>query len=61
MGRAIAAASGLSTLSFLSQTDTAFFGPAPDNVSASTVPEAASLSLLALGLAGALARRRARR
>ena len=55
------AAGGSTTLSFLSNTSGAYFGPAIDNVSVTAVPEPATLSLVALGLAaGARARRRRR-
>jgi choice-of-anchor C domain-containing protein len=55
------AVTGSTTLSFLSDTAGAYYGPAIDNVSVTAVPEPATLSLVALGLAaGARARRRRR-
>jgi choice-of-anchor C domain-containing protein len=55
------AATGSTTLSFRSDTAGAFYGPAIDDVRVTAVPEPATLSLVALGLAaGARARRRRR-
>jgi choice-of-anchor C domain-containing protein len=53
------AVGGSTTLSFLSDTAGVFYGPAIDDVRVAAVPEPATLSLLAFGLAaGARARRR---
>jgi choice-of-anchor C domain-containing protein len=54
------AAGSSTTLSFLSDTAGAYYGPALDDVSVTAVPEPATLSLVALGLA-AVARARRRR
>jgi choice-of-anchor C domain-containing protein len=56
------AAGDSTTLSFLSTTAGPYYGPVLDDVSVTAVPEPATLSLVALGLAaGARARRRLRR
>jgi choice-of-anchor C domain-containing protein len=55
------ATSGSTTLSFLSDTAGAFYGPALDDVSVTTVPEPATLSLVALGLAAGVRNRLRRR
>jgi choice-of-anchor C domain-containing protein len=55
------AASSSTTLSFLSQTSGAFYGPALDDVSVSVAPEPASMALLATGVGLLLIRRRRRR
>ena len=52
------AAASSTTVSFLSQTNSQFFGPALDDVSVTAVPEPASLTLFATGVAVVVARRR---
>jgi hypothetical protein len=55
------AAANATTLSFLSQTPGAFFGPTIDDVSVRPVPEPASMLLFSTGAAGLLVSRLRRR